>query len=361
MRKRFLIIVSLAGSLFAETTAPERKIDHNAIISERDPKVRIELPGSVQHVGADRWILYEIADCELHAFVEADKQKNVQRLYWIQFESYVPSRPELHHEYDSPRHATIGGLDFYVDTWTSSQDDKSKPGSDGEHIRKLIASQGYKMPANAMYVRLVHLLDEAKRKELMIIYSEDLGPTGFSAADLNKGGKAQDQWPALEKDSIERAKQKIVLVVDNNQKAGAMAEDLIRQRAEDWAKAIRAKDIDAVMSFYAPTIVSFDLDPPLRYAGTDNKRRAWQEFFDAHAGAITYDLRELSVTTHGELAFVHSLNHVSGTLASGQKSDLWVRWTACFQRIDGVWLIVHDHVSLPADLKRGQAVLNLTP
>jgi hypothetical protein len=211
MQKRFLIIVSLTGSLFAETTAPERKVDGNAVISGRDPKLQIELPASVQYVGADRWILYEIAVCELHAFVEADEQKNVQRLYWIQFEGYVPSRPELHHKYDSPRRATIGGLDFYVDTWTSSQDDKSKPGSDGEHIRKLIASRGYKMPANAMCVRLVHLLDEAKRKELMIIYGEDLGPISFSAADLNKAGKAYDQWPTLEKGLIERAKEKIVL------------------------------------------------------------------------------------------------------------------------------------------------------
>jgi hypothetical protein len=211
MRKRFLIIVFLAGSLFAETPAPERTIDDNAIISERDPKLRIELPASVQYVGADRWILYEIADCELHAFVETDEQKNVQRLYWIQFEGYIPSRPELHHKYDSPRHAMIGGLDFYVDTWTSSQDDKSKPGSDGEHIRKLIASRGYKMPANAMCVRLVHLLDEAKRKELMIVYGEDLGPIGLSAVDLKKGGKAYDQWPTLEKGLIERAKEKIVL------------------------------------------------------------------------------------------------------------------------------------------------------
>jgi hypothetical protein len=98
MQKRFLIIVSLTGSLFSETTAPERKIDDNAVISERDPRLRIELPASVQYVGADRWILYEIADCELHAFVEADEQKNVQRLYWIQFEGYVPSRPDLHHK-----------------------------------------------------------------------------------------------------------------------------------------------------------------------------------------------------------------------------------------------------------------------
>ena len=67
----------------------------------------------------------------------------------------------------------------------------------------------------------------------------------------------------------------------------------------------------------------------------------------------------MDVTTHGELAFVHSLNHVSGTLASGYNSDMWVRWTACLQRIDGALLIVHDHVSVPTDLKHGQAIPNL--
>ena len=57
-----------------------------------------------------------------------------------------------------------------------------------------------------MYVRLVHLLDEQKRKELMIIYGEDLAPTGFTAADLKKGGKAYDQWPVSENGLVKRAK-----------------------------------------------------------------------------------------------------------------------------------------------------------
>jgi uncharacterized protein (TIGR02246 family) len=140
-----------------------------------------------------------------------------------------------------------------------------------------------------------------------------------------------------------------------------MTETQIRQRVEDWAKAIRAKDLDGVMSLYAPNIVSFDLDPPLRYAGTDNKRQAWQKFFAARTGSIGYDMRELNITVQGEMAFVHSLNHVSGTMPSGQHSDLWVRWTACFQQIDGIWLVVHDHVSVPADLQHGRAVLDLTP
>ena len=140
-----------------------------------------------------------------------------------------------------------------------------------------------------------------------------------------------------------------------------MAEALIRQRVEEWAKAICAKDIDGAMSLYAPHIVSFDIVAPLRYAGTGNKRRAWQEAFAAYAGPIIYDVRDLNVTTHGELAFVCSLNRVNGTLASGHISNLWLRWTACFRRIDGVWLVVHDHVSVPADLQHGQALLNLTP
>jgi uncharacterized protein (TIGR02246 family) len=147
----------------------------------------------------------------------------------------------------------------------------------------------------------------------------------------------------------------------DSEKEEAVAEALIRRRVDDWANALRARDIDGAMSLYAPDIVSFDVDPPLRYAGTDNKRRAWQAFFAARTGPITYEVRDLTVTADGELAFVRSLNHASGMLASGHHSDLWVRWTACFQRIDGVWLVVHEHVSVPADIARGQAVLNLTP
>jgi uncharacterized protein (TIGR02246 family) len=149
--------------------------------------------------------------------------------------------------------------------------------------------------------------------------------------------------------------------VCEGEKEEAMADAVVRQRVEDYAKAVRAKDIDGVMSLYAHDIVSFDVEPPLRYAGAENKRRAWQAFFAAYTGPVSYDVRDLKATTDGELAFVHSLNHVKGTLASGHVADLWVRWTACFRRIDGVWLVVHDHVSVPADLKQGRAVVNLTP
>jgi hypothetical protein len=210
LHKRILIVVFFAGCLSAAAQNPERKIENNnVIISYHDPKVRIELPKSVWYVGADRFVLLEIADCELHAFVEIDDQKNVQRLYWVQFESYLPSKPDLHHQYDSPRHTTIGGLDFYVDSWVKRNNENVTAGSDEDHIVALILGQGYKMPAGMMSVRLVHLLDEQKRKELMIIYGENLAPTGFTAVDLKKGGKAENNWSMIEDDLLVRAKEKI--------------------------------------------------------------------------------------------------------------------------------------------------------
>jgi ketosteroid isomerase-like protein len=140
-----------------------------------------------------------------------------------------------------------------------------------------------------------------------------------------------------------------------------VAEALIRQRVNDLVGAVGAKDLEALMSFYGPDVVSFDLGAPLRYAGMDRKRRAWQAVFAAYPGPFSYEIRELEVTTSGELAFVHSLNHVRGQLVTGHSTNLWVRWTACFRRIDGIWLVVHDHVSVPANLEHGQAVLDLTP
>ena len=209
--KRILIVVLLGGSLAAQITRPERRVERNVIVSEHDPKAQIRLPQAVQYAGADGWVLYGVANCELHGFVETDREHNVQRLYWVQFEGYIPEKPSLKYEYDSPRHTTIGGLDFCVDTWTRARDEKTRAGSDREHIEAMIRAKGYKMPAGMMYVRLVHLLDEQKRKELMIIYGEDLAATGFSAAELGKGGKAYEQWPAIEKGLVERAGQKIAI------------------------------------------------------------------------------------------------------------------------------------------------------
>ena len=205
-----LLLLCLCAGAIAE--APERTVSGSNISSARDPALRISLPDAARYAGADRWVLYGMADCELHLFVEADAGKRIRHRYWVQFEQYLPTRPELHHTYDSPRHVTIGGLDFYVDTWTEIPGARHKEGSDDEHVLKLQQAKGYTLPAAGLAsVRLVHLLDGAKRKELMVIYSEDLTPTGLKAADLKPGGKAHAQWDVMQAGLIERATRSVEL------------------------------------------------------------------------------------------------------------------------------------------------------
>jgi uncharacterized protein (TIGR02246 family) len=135
----------------------------------------------------------------------------------------------------------------------------------------------------------------------------------------------------------------------------------IRKVIDGFVKAIRAKDIDGVMSVFAPEVVSFDISPPLQHGGGEAFVKRWQELFDSYQTPIDYELQDLSITAGDDVAFSHSLNRVSGTMKNGQKSDRWLRWTACFRKTNGKWLIVHEQVSVPVDMRSGKAVLDLTP
>ncbi len=51
----------------------------------------------------------------------------------------------------------------------------------------------------------------------------------------------------------------------------------IRKLIDEWATAFRAKEIDRIMSCYAPEIVAFDVVPPLQYKGADEYRQDWEK------------------------------------------------------------------------------------
>ena len=135
----------------------------------------------------------------------------------------------------------------------------------------------------------------------------------------------------------------------------------IKRVIEGYVEALRAKDLDGIMSMYAPEVVTFDVVPPLQYVGADAMRKRWEEVFSSFPGPMGYEIADLDITVGDDVAFTHSLNRISGTMNTGQKTDLWLRWTACFRKINGTWLIVHHQNSVPVDLETGRAVLSLKP
>ena len=140
-----------------------------------------------------------------------------------------------------------------------------------------------------------------------------------------------------------------------------MAEADIRRRIDELVEVVRAADLERVMSIYAPDLVTFDIVPPLQKVGAAGKRKNWMDVFATYHRPLDYEIRDLSITVGGDVALGHSLNRISGALKNGTKVDQWLRWTACFRKLDGNWLIVHDHVSVPTDFATGKALLNLSP
>ena len=127
--------------------------------------------------------------------------------------------------------------------------------------------------------------------------------------------------------------------------ADPRAEAQIRALIDDWARAMRAKDVDGVMAHYAPDAVTFDLAPPLISTGAD--ARGLQAWFSTWQSPLGYEIRDLNITAGDEVAFCHSLNRLSGTKTDGEKADIWFRLTLGLRRIGGEWRIAHQHESVP--------------
>ncbi len=138
-------------------------------------------------------------------------------------------------------------------------------------------------------------------------------------------------------------------------------EAAIRELIERFAKAFRDKDVDGVMSPFAKDIVSFDILPPLQTRGAETFVTHWQQFFESHQGPIHVEFPDVRIATGDDVAFSYCVHRIKGTLKDGQQTDWWLRWTACYRKVNGKWLIVHEHVSVPVDLKSGQALTDLKP
>ncbi len=204
-----LFFVSTLAS--AQALQPERKVQGNTIVSERDPAMRITLPQDAHYVGGDRFILHSAEDCEMHVFVKADARKHVLELYRVQFSNSLPGQGQRH-QYDAKNFRKFDGENTYIQTGLGPAGAPPAGDADTErHLQKLLADNGYTLHPEMRYVLLTRPLGALGRKEMTIVYAEDLTPTGLTAKSLRPGGKAASRWPAMQKELVERADKKIQL------------------------------------------------------------------------------------------------------------------------------------------------------
>ena len=132
-------------------------------------------------------------------------------------------------------------------------------------------------------------------------------------------------------------------------------EEAIRQRIGELAQAVRAMDLELLIPFYASEVVSFDVQASI--TGAEAKRRSWELASSVLNPPYGYEIRDLKIRVNGKIAVAHGYARLSGSNSRG----VWVRATLVFEKVDGKWIIVHDHASVPLDLKSGQPLLDLNP
>ena len=146
-----------------------------------------------------------------------------------------------------------------------------------------------------------------------------------------------------------------------SESAQARDEAQLRQLIADQMSAICAKDVDRIMAHYAADVIFFDCKPPFQTKGADAFRRIWEECLPYFPASFGIETRDLSVIVSGDLALAHWLFRFTGMEKDHPAMQTWMRLTGGYQRKQGRWQIVHEHVSVPFNPETSQAAFTLEP
>jgi uncharacterized protein (TIGR02246 family) len=120
----------------------------------------------------------------------------------------------------------------------------------------------------------------------------------------------------------------------------------IRAQIEAWAAAVRRQDMAGVLANHAADMIMFDVPPPLRLKGIAAYEASWPQFFDASPKPIKFDIVDLQITAGRDVAFAVALMRCAEI--EGGNVDLDFRLTIGLHKVDGQWIVTHEHHSVPA-------------
>lgn len=128
----------------------------------------------------------------------------------------------------------------------------------------------------------------------------------------------------------------------------ATEEERVRSLVEDWARAVRNRDLDGILAHHADDVVMFDVPPPLRSDGLDAYRATWDTFFRWARDAGVFDIEDLRVVAGERVAVCFASMRCAGYGSNDEREELAFRLTVGLEKQEGEWTVVHEHHSVPA-------------
>lgn len=121
---------------------------------------------------------------------------------------------------------------------------------------------------------------------------------------------------------------------------------------KQFGVALEHKDLNGVMSLYVPGdgLFVFDVGPPREHRGWNDYREDWKTLFAGFKDSPTFKLIDFVMTIDGDVAYTHSAQQVTVNMGGKTRTTVILRVTDVLRKVNGKWLIVQEHVSIPVDL-----------
>ncbi|TGB00766.1 YybH family protein [Halobacillus salinus] len=133
---------------------------------------------------------------------------------------------------------------------------------------------------------------------------------------------------------------------------------------ETYKQAVKEKDVEKLMSAYSPEIHIYDawgnweLDG--KAAWRDNVI-GWFDGLNEEGVFLQVDLNDLVVEEGDDTAFAHcAVTYAAHKNETEEKlRQMSNRFTFCMKKVDGSWMITHEHSSLPINTENGKGMFHL--
>ena len=174
------------------------------------------MPEAASFIGSTRFDLFDAADTEIYLFAEAGEDRVVDRLYWVQFEAYLPTVPDA--VYEPGRRgeplAALGEMDLFYRARFGSRDDEMPEGSEAERVLGMVRAAGFTMPAETMSAQFHQTVSADDRSEVLVIYVEHLAEIGLTVDEILAGGRDGEPMRQLHDRALPRAQERVRIELD---------------------------------------------------------------------------------------------------------------------------------------------------
>ena len=125
-------------------------------------------------------------------------------------------------------------------------------------------------------------------------------------------------------------------------------ESIVRDLLERWAAAVRAKNMREVVANHTSDFVMFDVPPPFESRGVAAYEDTWKLFYSSQPDPVAFDIKWLEVVAGDDVAFAFAHMQCVEPTEHVQRTALDFRLTVGLRKVEGHWIIVHEHHSVPA-------------